>query len=106
MTTVWAIQIEYKVKGNIVRRSHFVHNTNEITTLEKHLKGFGGGVVHKRLYVVSDWVEVLDEVEKEIEAKKMQLEKQSDLTSVIIDKWHTKKKDDINTNPESFYTED
>ena len=46
------------------------------------------------------------EVEKEIEAKKMQLEKQSDLTSVIIDKWHTKKKDDINTNPESFYTED
>ena len=46
------------------------------------------------------------EVEKEIEAKKMQLEKQSDLTSVIIDKWHTKKKDDINTNPESYYTED
>ena len=46
------------------------------------------------------------EVEKEIEAKKMQVEKQSDLTSVIIDKWHTKKKDDINTNPESFYTED
>ena len=46
------------------------------------------------------------EVEKEIDAKKMQLEKQSDLTSVIIDKWHTKKKDDINTNPESYYTED
>jgi hypothetical protein len=46
------------------------------------------------------------EVEKEIEAKKLQLEKQSDLTSVIIDKWHTKKKDDINTNPESYYTED
>jgi hypothetical protein len=44
--------------------------------------------------------------QKEIEAKKMQLEKQSDLTSVIIDKWHTKKKDDINTNPESYYTED
>ena len=46
------------------------------------------------------------EVEKEIDAKKMQLEKQSDLTSVIIDKWHTKKKDDINANPESYYTED
>jgi len=46
------------------------------------------------------------EVEKEVEAKKMQLEKQSDLTSVIIDKWHTKKKDDINSNPESYYTED
>jgi hypothetical protein len=46
------------------------------------------------------------EVEKEIEAKKMQLEKQSDLTSDIIEKWHAKKKDDINTNPESYYTED
>jgi hypothetical protein len=46
------------------------------------------------------------EVEKEIEAKKMQLEKQSDLTSDIIDKWHAKKKDDINANPESYYTED
>jgi len=46
------------------------------------------------------------EVEKEIEAKKMQLEKQSDLTSAIIDKWHIKKKDDINANPESYYTED
>jgi hypothetical protein len=46
------------------------------------------------------------EVEKEVEAKKMQLEKQSDLTSVIIEKWHTKKKDDINSNPESYYTED
>jgi hypothetical protein len=67
MTTVWAIQIEYKVKGNIVRRSHFVPDMESITKLEKHLKGFGGGVVHKRLYVVSDWVEVLDEVEKEIE---------------------------------------
>jgi hypothetical protein len=67
MTTIWAIQIEYKVKGNVVRRSHFVPNTESITKLEKHLKGFGGGVVHKRLYVVSDWVEVLDEVEKEIE---------------------------------------
>jgi hypothetical protein len=46
------------------------------------------------------------EVEKEIEAKKMQLEKQSDLTATIIDHWHSKKIEEINLNPESYYTED
>ena len=46
------------------------------------------------------------EVEKEIEAKKKQLEKQSELTAEIIDKWHAKKKNDINENPDNFYSED
>jgi hypothetical protein len=46
------------------------------------------------------------EVEKEVEAKKRQLEKQSELTAEIIDKWHAKKKNDINENPSNFYSED
>ena len=78
---------------------------------KERFKAHSGVVVIDQLVHGKDGVnhaERIDylEVEKEIEAKKMQLEKQSDLTSVIIDKWHTKKKDDINTNPESYYTED
>lgn len=45
------------------------------------------------------------EVEKEIEAKKKQLDKQADLTSKVIDNWHEKKKGEIDQNPENFYTE-
>ena len=45
------------------------------------------------------------EVEKEIEAKKQELDKQADLTSKVIDNWHEKKKTEIDQNPENFYTE-
>jgi malate synthase len=45
------------------------------------------------------------EAEKEINAKKEQLEKESDLTSHTLDKWHKSKKGEIDANPEQFFNE-
>ena len=45
------------------------------------------------------------EAEKEINAKKEQLEKESDLTSHTLEKWHQSKKEEIDENPEQFYKE-
>jgi hypothetical protein len=45
------------------------------------------------------------EAEKEINAKKEQLDKESDLTSHTLDKWHKSKKGEIDENPEQFFNE-
>jgi hypothetical protein len=45
------------------------------------------------------------EAEKEINAKKEQLEKESDLTSHTLEKWHQSKKEEIDENPEQFFKE-
>ena len=105
LLSIEAGPIFFKMMMNKGVYEYLVDNNKE------RFKAHSGVVVIDQLVHGKDGVnhaERIDylEVEKEIEAKKMQLEKQSDLTSVIIDKWHTKKKDDINTNPESFYTED
>ena len=105
LLSIEAGPIFFKMMMNKGVYEYLVDNNKE------RFKAHSGVVVIDQLVHGKDGVnhaERIDylEVEKEIEAKKMQLEKQSDLTSVIIDKWHTKKKDDINTNPESYYTED
>ena len=105
LLSIEAGPIFFKMMMNKGVYEYLVDNNKE------RFKAHSGVVVIDQLVHGKDGVnhaERIDylEVEKEIEAKKMQLEKQSDLTSVIIDKWHTKKKDDINKNPESYYTED
>ena len=45
------------------------------------------------------------EADKEINAKKEQLDKESDLTSHTLDKWHKSKKGEIDENPEQFFNE-
>lgn len=105
LLSIEAGPIFFKMMMNKGVYDYLVENNNE------RFKAHSGVVLSDQLVHGKDsalHAERVDylEVEKEIEAKKMQLEKQSDLTSAIIDKWHIKKKDDINSNPESYYTED
>ena len=46
------------------------------------------------------------EVTHETESKQKQLDKQGELTTQVIEKWHTKKGKEIDENPEGFYTEE
>jgi hypothetical protein len=67
MKSIWALQIEYRVGGDTVRRSHMVNETYDILMLEKHLKTFGARIVGKYVLPLCDWSEVIDDVEKEME---------------------------------------
>ena len=46
------------------------------------------------------------EEEQEERLKKEELRKQEELSNDVLDKWHDKKKKDIQENPNEFYTED
>ncbi len=46
------------------------------------------------------------EVEKELQDKRQQIDKQAELTSVVLEHYTQKKKKDISENPENFYSEE
>ena len=46
------------------------------------------------------------EVDKELRDKRQQIDKQTELTSVVLEHYTQKKKKDISENPENFYSEE
>ena len=85
---------EYLVESNKKRFEAYngIYNSNEF------VHGQNGALLAEEWHFL--------EVEKELQGKRQQIDKQAELTSVVLEHYTQKKKKDISENPENFYSEE
>jgi len=67
MRTIWTILVDYQMPDRTMRRKNYImSDTMQIASLERHLKGVNGKILHRVVMPIMTFDEVMEDIDGEM----------------------------------------